>query len=131
MAATMACLPSDVNCLLGTTSSSKEAELVRYRIRVFDGKSRHEVSRKSAASTKDAVRECMKVARERPGDFAVAQSTRQDAGGVFTETYLVRYLTPPELAAAKRAAAVESEEDLLIVVMGLVPGPWSGPGSLT
>ena len=97
-----------------------------YRVRVFDGISRKEVSRRSAPSTKEAIRACMKGARERPGDYAVAQSTRQDAGGVFAEAYLVRYMTPDELAAAK----VESEEDLLISVMGLIPGPWSGPGSL-
>ncbi len=101
-----------------------------YRVRVFNGTSLNEVSRKSAPSTKEAIRACIKVARERPGDYAVAQSTRRDAGGVFAEAYLVRYLTPDELAAAKRTAMVESEEDLLIVVMGLIPGPWSGPGSL-
>jgi hypothetical protein len=72
----------------------------------------------------------MRVARERPGEYAVAQSTRQDVGGVFAEAYLVRYLSPAELAAATGAAKVESEEDLLIAVMGLIPGPWSGPGSL-
>lgn len=72
----------------------------------------------------------MRVARERPGDYALAQSTRQDPGGVFSEAYLVRYMTPAELVAAKVAAGVESEEDLLISVMGLIPGPWSGPGSL-
>lgn len=101
-----------------------------YRVRVFDCMTRKEVSRRSAPSTKEAIRACIKVARERPGDFAVAQSTRQDAGGVFAEAYLVRYLTPDELAAAKRTATVESAEDLLISVMGLIPGPWSGPGSL-
>jgi hypothetical protein len=61
---------------------------------------------------------------------ALAQSTRQDPGGVFSEVYLVRYMTPAELVAAKAAAAVESEDDLLVSVMGLIPGPWSGPGSL-
>jgi hypothetical protein len=71
----------------------------------------------------------MRVARERPGDYVVANSTRQDAGGVFAEAYLVRYLTPAQLDAAKGAAQVESE-DLLIAVMGLTPGPWSGTGSL-
>jgi len=76
------------------------------------------------------VRECVRIARERPGDYAVAQSTRRDPGGVFAEAYLVRYMTPSELAAAKSAAALESDEDLLISVMGLIPGPWSGPGSL-
>jgi len=104
--------------------------LAKYRVRVFDGTSRDEVSRRSAPSTKDAIRECMRVARERPGDYVVAQSTRQDAGGVFAEAYLVRYLTPTEWAAAKSAATIESEENLLIAVMGLTPGPWSGPGSL-
>jgi hypothetical protein len=84
----------------------------------------------SARSTKEAVQECIRVARRQPGDYAVAQSTRQDAGGVFAEAYLVRYLTPADLIAAKAAAEVESEEDLMIAVMGLRPGPWSGPGSL-
>jgi hypothetical protein len=73
----------------------------------------------------------MRIAREQPGDYALAQSTRQDAGGVFAEVYLVRYMTPAELIAAKASAAVESDEDLLIALMGLVPGPWSGPGSIT
>jgi hypothetical protein len=104
--------------------------LANYRVRVFDSASRKEISRQNARSTKEAVRECMRVARERPGDYALAQSTRQDLGGVFSEAYLVRYMTPAELVAAKVAAAVESEEDLLISVMGLIPGPWSGPGSL-
>ena len=104
--------------------------MANYRVRLFDGTSRKEISRKGAQSTKDAVRECMRVAREHPGDYAVAQATRQDVGGVFAEAYLVRYMTPAEVAAAKAAAAVESDEDLLIAVMGLVPGPWSGPGAL-
>lgn len=72
----------------------------------------------------------MRIARERPGDYAVAQSTREDAGGVLAEAYIVRYLTPAEVVAAKNAAAIATEEDLLISVMGLIPGPWSGPGSL-
>lgn len=109
---------------------NRESLLANYRVRVFDGTSRKEVSRKGARSTEEAVRECMRVARERPGNYAVAQSTRQDAGGVFAEAYLVRYMTPAELATANAAAAVESEEDLLIAVMGLIPGPWSGPGAL-
>jgi hypothetical protein len=71
----------------------------------------------------------MRIARERPGDYALAQSTRQDPRGVFAEAYLVRYMTPTELVTAK-AASVESDEDLLVSVMGLIPGPWSGPGSL-
>jgi hypothetical protein len=104
--------------------------LAHYQVRVFDATSRQEISKKHAGSTKEAVRECIRVAREHPGDYAVAQSTRQDAHGVFAEAYLVRYMTPAELAAAKAAAAVESEDDLLIAVMGLIPGPWSGPGSL-
>jgi hypothetical protein len=49
---------------------------------------------------------------------------------LFAEAYVVRYLTPDELGAAKSAAKVEIEDDLLISVMGLIPGPWSGPGSL-
>jgi hypothetical protein len=104
--------------------------LANYRVRVFDGTSRKEISKQSARSTKEAVRECMRIARERPGTYALAQSTRQDARGVFAEAYLARYLTPAELVTAKAAAAVESEEDLLVSVMGLIPGPWSGPGSL-
>lgn len=101
-----------------------------YRVRVFDGASRKEVSRRSSPSTKEAIRGCIKVARERPGDYAVAQSTRQDASGLFAEAYVVRYLTPAELGAARSAARVDTEDDLLIAVMGLIPGPWSGPGSL-
>jgi hypothetical protein len=97
---------------------------------VFDGTSQKEVSRRSARSTKEAIRDCVEVARERPGDYAVAQSTRQDAGGLFAEAYVVRYLTPAELKVAKRAASVETDEDLRIAVMGLIPGPWSGPGAL-
>lgn len=104
--------------------------MANYRVRVFDGASRKEISRQGSPSTKEAVRECMRIARERPGDYALAQSTRQDPGGVFSEVYLVRYMTPAELVAAKAAAAVESEDDLLVSVMGLIPGPWSGPGSL-
>jgi hypothetical protein len=100
-----------------------------YRVRIFDGASRKEKSRQIARSTREAVRDCLRVARERRGDYVVAQSTRQDEGGTFAEAYVVRYMTASELAAAKRTA-VESEEDLLIAVMGLVPGPWSGPGSL-
>jgi len=103
---------------------------VAYRVRVFDGTSRQEVSRRNAASTNEAIRDCIKVARERPGDYAVAQSTRQDASGLFAEAYVVRYLTPAELQVTKSAAKVGTAEDLLIAVMGLIPGPWSGPGSL-
>lgn len=109
---------------------AKEAERVAYRVRVFEGSTRKEVSRRSAPSTKEAIRDCIKVARERPGDYAVAQSTRQDATGLFAEAYVVRYLTPAELGVARRAAQVETDEDLLVAVMGLIPGPWSGPGSL-
>jgi hypothetical protein len=109
---------------------NRRSLLTNYRVRVFDGTSRMEISKRSARSTKEAVRECMRIARERPGDFALAQSTRQDPGGVFAEAYIVRYLTRAELVAAKVAAAVESDEDLLVSVMGLIPGPWSGPGSL-
>jgi len=108
----------------------RRSSLANYRVRVFDGTSRKEIKKQSARSTKEAVRECLRIARERPGDYALAQSTRQDPGGVFTEAYLVRYMTPAEVVAAKAAAAVESEEDLLVSVMGLIPGPWSGPGSL-
>jgi hypothetical protein len=50
---------------------------------------------------------------------------------VFGEAYVLRYMTPAELIAAKAAAAVESDGDLLIAVMDLIPGPWSGPGSIT
>jgi hypothetical protein len=103
---------------------------VAYRVRVFDGTSRQEMSRRKAPSTTEAIRDCIKVARERPGDYAVAQSTRQDASGLFAEAYVVRYLTPGELQVAKSVAKVETAEDLLIAVMGLIPGPWSGPGSL-
>jgi hypothetical protein len=99
-------------------------------VRIFDGASRKEKSRQIARSTREAVRDCLRVARERRGDFVVAQSTRQDEGGTFAEAYVVRYMTASQLAAAKRGGAVESEEDLLVAVMGLVPGPWSGPGSL-
>lgn len=36
-------------------------------------------------------------------------------------------MTPAELAPAKAAAAVELEDDLLIAVMGLIPGPTHTP----
>ncbi len=101
-----------------------------YRVRVFDGDTRMEISRRSARSTQEAIRVCIRTARERRGCYAVAQSTREDQGGVFAEAYLVRYMTPAETAAARAAAGLESNEDLLIAVMGLIPGPWSGPGSL-
>jgi hypothetical protein len=73
--------------------------MANYRVRVFDGTSRKEISKQSARSTKEAVRACMRIARERPGDYALAQSTRQDPGGVFAEAYVVRYMTPAELVA--------------------------------
>jgi hypothetical protein len=76
------------------------------------------------------LRDCLRIAREQPGDYALAQSTRKDAGGVFAEAYVVRYMTPAELIAAKTSAGVESDEDLLIAIMGLIPGPWSGPGAI-
>lgn len=103
--------------------------MASYRVRISDGKSRKEVSRKGARNTKDAIGECLRIARQRPGDYAVAQSTRRHNAGILTEAYLVRYMTPAELEAAKSAVA-ESDEDLLIAAMGLVPGPWSGPGAL-
>jgi hypothetical protein len=109
---------------------TRRSLLTNYRVRVFDGTSRKEISKQSARSTKEAVRECIRIARERPGDYALAQSTRKDPGGVFAEAYLVRYMTPAELVAAKARAAVEADEDLLVSVMGLIPGPWSGPSSI-
>jgi hypothetical protein len=111
-------------------TSEEEVFVANYRVRIFDGRSRKEISKQSASSTKKAVEECIRIARERPGDYALAQSTRQDPGGVFAEAYLVRYMTPADLVAAKAAGAVESDVDLLVSVMGLIPGPWSGPGSL-
>lgn len=38
-----------------------------YRVRIFDGASRKEKSRQIARSTKEAVRDCLRVARERRG----------------------------------------------------------------
>jgi hypothetical protein len=99
-----------------------------YRVRTFSGVTRRETSRKNANSTEEAVRESLATARAHRGDYVVAQSTRADKAGILTEAYLVRYQTATERAAARHAAAVDSEEDLLIAVMSLIPGPWSGPG---
>jgi hypothetical protein len=44
-----------------------------------------------------------------------------DASRLFAEAYVDRYLTPAELGAAKSATKVETEDDLVIAVNGLIP----------
>src|SRR5260370_42265128 len=100
-------MDNDMSAARHQPRMAKDVERVPYRVRVFEGSTRKEVSRRSAPSTKEAIRDCISVARERPGDYAVAQSTRQDATGLSADAYVVRYLTPAEQLGAMRAAPLQ------------------------
>jgi hypothetical protein len=58
-----------------------------YRVRLFDGVSKKDVTRNEARPTEGAVEQCIQFARRNPGHFALAQSSREDAGGIFSEAY--------------------------------------------
>ncbi len=108
---------------------AKEELLTDYRVRVFDGTSRKRSRERALAP------------RRRRSAFACRQHenvpattlSHIDAPGRWR---CVQRGLPDQLhdaanlVARRPQQAWESEEDLLIAVMGLLPGPWTGPGSL-